>query len=257
MREKHSVNQVSTIRPSGFTRLELVVVLAVIAVLLLMLLPVMPVHKSIARRIWCVNNLKQIGVAERLWAGDHGDLPSASAFKLKGEQAAPFARTNAGPYCWAYYAALAEDFAASPKIFVCPSDERRSAAYFMKGGTTNDAGVGVFKDNTTVSFFVNPDQNDIYPQSIIFGDRNLGPGTIPDLEYGYSPTNGQGNDVIVNGPVSWSLKMHSAGNTAGAGYILLGDGSAQQISSRAFNQTWLTNALNASTNHVGLRLVFP
>jgi len=91
----------------------------------------------------------------------------------------------------------------------------------------------------------------------------LGPGTTPDHEYGFSPSNGKGNDVTITGPVCWSLKMHSRGNPAGAGNIMLGDGSAQQVTSRSLNQNWLTNALVAkpaldkATNSPGMRLIFP
>jgi Tfp pilus assembly protein PilE len=249
--------RLSTHRIRGFTRVELVVVLVVVVVLLSMLLPANYKVKAKSQRIDCVNNLKEIGTGERIWAGDHGDLAPERTVKISGDQAALFARTNAGPYCWAYYATLAGDLGVSPKIFICPSDERRSAAYFTRGGKTNEAGSGVFKDNNAVSYFVGAEANDIYPQSIAGGDRNLGPGTVPDPEYGYSPTNGQGNDVVINGAVCWSLKMHSAGNLAGAGNIRLGDGSAQQASSGAFSKTWLTNALTASSNHFGIRLVFP
>jgi hypothetical protein len=195
-----------------------------------------------------VNNLKEIGVAERLFSGTS---------QTNDPLAALAAKTNAGPYCWAYFAIEAEDSKQSPGIFVCPADERKSAAYFAKGGGTNADGKGVFKDNTTVSYFVNMDASDSYPQSIAFGDRNLGPGIIPLNDYGFSPTNGQGNDAVINGPVCWSLKMHSASNSAGAGNILLGDGSAQQVSSANLNKNWLTNAMTASTNHSSIRLVFP
>jgi len=243
-------------RRRGFTRTELVVVIVVIAVLLSMFLPSTIKVKGKAQRIDCVNNLKEIGVANLIWAGDHGDAVPKSKLMPSGGLAALFAGTNAGTNCWAYYAVL-QEFGESPKILLCPADERKAAAYFAKGGATNAAGTGVFKDNTTVSYFFSPDANDVFPQSIAFGDRNLGPGTVPHDDYGFSPANGQGNDVVINGPVCWSLKMHSAGNTAGAGNILLGDGSAQQITSASFNKFWLTNAMTASTNHHGIRLVFP
>jgi hypothetical protein len=42
--------------------------------------------------------------------------------------------------------------------------------------------------------------------------------------------------------VGWSLKLHSAGNPTGAGNIMLGDGSAQQLSSVSFQLNWLKNA---------------
>ncbi len=111
--------------------------------------------------------------------------------------------------------------------------------------------------------FVGVNACDTYPQSILGGDRNLGPGTTPDSEYGFSPSDGRGNDVIINGPVCWSLKMHSRGNPTGAGNILLGDGSAQEVTSGSLRGNWLKNALaekaahDKSTNPPGLRLIFP
>jgi hypothetical protein len=105
--------------------------------------------------------------------------------------------------------------------------------------------------------------SDTYPQSILGGDRNLGPGAVPDPNYGCSPTNGQGNDVIldITRPASWSLKMHSHGNPLGAGNILLGDGSVQQASSAGLTQNWLPYASSGTNvtgaNQPGIRLVFP
>jgi hypothetical protein len=58
--------------------------------------------------------------------------------------------------------------------------------------------------------------------------------------------------------------MHSVGNSSGAGNILLGDGSGQQISSADFNKHWLPNAAgtnNWPAGHIpatpSIRLVFP
>jgi prepilin-type processing-associated H-X9-DG protein len=58
--------------------------------------------------------------------------------------------------------------------------------------------------------------------------------------------------------------MHSAGNIAGAGNILLGDGSVQQVTTANFNQNWLPNVTpttNWPPGHVpanpSIRLVFP
>jgi hypothetical protein len=120
-----------------------------------------------------------------------------------------------------------------------------------------------------LSYFVGVSANDEQPQSIQGGDRNLADGSRVNGDYGYSPPNGKGNDVAVPttlrfNTTSWSLKIHSAGGTAGAGNILLGDGSAQQASSVSLRQYWLTNA-NPTTNwpvgHVpsspSIRLVFP
>jgi len=134
---------------------------------------------------------------------------------------------------------------------------------FIVEGTTNDTGNAAFKDNTIVSYFVGVDSSDIYPQGLLGGDRNLGPGPVPDPNYGFSPTNGQGNDVMIDthSSTAWSLRMHSYGNRAGAGNILLGDGSAQQVSSAAFASQWLINASTGTnfsgTNQDRIRLIFP
>ncbi len=203
-----------------------------------------------------VNKLKEIGTAYRLWALDNGGRNPAEQTAAKGGWGDFLTKAEQGAICWTNFAILSNDLGQSPRLVVCPSDERLPAADFGAN----------FKDNTHLSYFVGVSAKDNYPQSIQGGDRNLGPGTVPDSEYGFSSKSGKGNDVAlpISGPVSWSLKMHSAGNTVGAGNILLGDGSVEQVSSASFNQNWLRNAeptTNWPPGHVppspSIRLVFP
>lgn len=73
-RRCHRASQLQMSR-SGFTLVELLVVIAIIAILVLLLLPAINAAREAARRISCTNNLKQLSLAVLNYESTMGYLP--------------------------------------------------------------------------------------------------------------------------------------------------------------------------------------
>lgn len=191
------------------TLLDLLVVLAVITVLAALILPPMmrppPCH---CLRIQCVNNLKQLGLAARIWEGDNNDkYPWAVSTTNGGTMEVRF-----GLNAFRTFQAMSNEL-STPKVMFCPkeTDTYRSVA-------TNFFNF----NNSNISFFVGVDANASNPKMILSGDHNITNGMR--LRNGLL-------DLITNHPAGWTTEVHNK-----VGNLLLVDGSVQQASISGLRQ---------------------
>ncbi|MGA2786268.1 MAG: prepilin-type N-terminal cleavage/methylation domain-containing protein [Verrucomicrobiota bacterium] len=228
----------------AFTLIELLVVIAIIAILAALLLPALAAAKRKAQKINCVNNLKQLGLAFRVWEGDHSDrYPMALSTVSGGAQeqiwnAATATAPATGPGSAAYgltnvFVVMSNEL-STPKVLFCPSDGQRKA-------TTNFPSLH-FNDQN-MSYFVCGDAEEAYPQMILDGDRNI--GTINSAGTPANTTNKLGAQWSgdPNAWWAWSANdMHLKQGNLG-----MADGHAEQPTVVQLQQELATATNGAST----------
>ncbi len=207
----------------AFTVLELMVVVFIIMVAAGLLLPALsrPRHQGYIR-MQCVNNLKQNGIAFRIWADDNGSVYPMQ-YRTNDFDGPSFANEK---QMFVYFQSISNEI-SNPKMVVCPNDEKRMAATNF----TTDF------NSSRVSYFVGLDANETNPACLLAGDRNL--------TNGFAAKNGI-LEVTTNQAVGWAKKIHM-----GQGNVLFTDAHVEMLSASR-----LKDAV-ARTGMATNRLVFP
>jgi prepilin-type processing-associated H-X9-DG protein len=194
------------LRRHAFTVPELVLVIGCLVLLAALLLPALPRSHTRSSHLSCVNNLKQIGLCFKQEAIDMG---------YGGRFPMQVSVTNGGtielvPRGMVFpHFQVASNTLTTPKLLVCPDDERRNWATNFTSDLTDK----------NLSYFLNVDSANGDPRSLLCGDRNI---------TNKAPVGSQLVYLTKGATLAWNKELHSK-----KGYLLFGDGHVDLFNNRA------------------------
>lgn len=195
---------------SAFTLIDLVFIVGTVLILF-MIFPLEARTKARASRIACLSNLKQIGLAFRMWAAENGHR---FPMELMVAEGGTRETVRLGLPLPSY--TIISNQLNNPKPLHCPDDSKRiRVATFAQLTPKN------------LSYFLGVDPSETNPGAILTGDRNL-------------RINGQPTYRVLQ-TTNWSAVTWGAGIHQRQGNIGLADGSVQQV-----NDSSLQRQLQAS-----------
>lgn len=204
-------------RNRALTLVEVLVVIAALAILVAVLLPALAAAKRKSARIGCVSNLKQIGLAYRIWGDDNNDkFPMQTSVTNSGTMELAAAEKAVQTFL------VMSNELSTPRILHCPNDKAHSEANSFAE-----------LNNSNISYFVGLDADETHPQALLSGDDNFEIGGVP-VKSGLL-------EVMSNTPVAWDSSRHVLHDyfwmpAQFVGNIGLADGSAQQVSQGGLRQ---------------------
>ena len=193
---------------AAFTLPELAIVLVAILILALLGIPALARQRAKSSRVQCVNNLKNLGLALRIFSTDSSIV---RPWQVSTNEGGSKEFLQDSSLAWRHFRAMSNEL-STPRIARCPNDLTG-----IQPATWRDA-----TNNSAFSYFFGLDASEEDPNTLQGGDSNL-------------ELNGQRlRSTLVtlrtNANVQFDNSRH-ANPPSGAGNILFGDGSAQQVTS--------------------------
>jgi prepilin-type processing-associated H-X9-DG protein len=210
----------------AFSLIELIVLLVAVVLLVLVVVPALTRAKQKSQQIDCMNNLKQIGWAFRLWSGDNADRFVMQYSTNEG------GTLEVANEVWRSFLVMSNEL-HTPLLLACPSDSSHPTRSWSALANSN------------ISYFVGLDADEIMPELPLSGDSHL--------TSGQSITNRslivQSNDVV-----RWTAQRHE-----GKGNFGFADGNVRLLGNPELKEAF-ANALQVQwreRTNATLRLAMP
>jgi prepilin-type processing-associated H-X9-DG protein len=217
---------------AAFSKLDLLVMVLAVVGIGLVVLPQWLRSNTRGSRISCANNLKQLTISFRVWAGDNSDrfpmqvsVAEGGALELADQGSA-----------YAVLLVMSNEH-NTPKILVCPMEsnpKRRGATVFT---ATAPPGAIPFTATNNISYFVGVDAEADRPQAILSGDDHFNIGKAkPNPGLLLVPT---------NAAVAWRNERHP-----NRGYVAFADGSVHDLDTTGFRAALIQTGI--ATNRLAM-----
>lgn len=184
----------------GFTRTELVVVIASACLLAVVASLFVKVPRQQSSHLTCALNLRMLGTDSRAFANDHD---GRYAWGLSTNDGGSLEFALSGGQVFRHFQCQS-NYIVAQVVLVCPQDTRQA--------NTNWSNLA----NTNVSYFVGLDSDPKLPLSIMAGDRNTTVASGVILQWNASA------------PPQWVMSVGLHGDK---GHIVFGDGHVEELDS--------------------------